>query len=300
MAISNLKYLKCNLCGSRDYKIHFKGSKEKKKTLFSATSQVYSGEQIVKCNNCSLVYINPRPFASKIIQGYSQEKESMYIKDAKTRSASFKRTLKVVKRYRKEGRLLDVGCAAGLFLKVAKDGGFDVYGIEPNKWLARWGKKNLSVEIIPKPFEETDFTSDSFDIVCFWDTLEHLTNPFLALEKTHKILKSEGILVINFPDIDTFFAKVLGKNWWFITSGHLYYFSTKTLSQMLKKTGFEVLESHSHFQFLSLSYLLTRLGRYHQRLGETLSNYATKVGLGGIVIPYYAGQKTIIAKRILD
>lgn len=270
----------------------------KTKSAFSATSQSISGEQIVKCKNCGLIYVNPRPSAQLILDEYSRGEEETYIKDAEARTASFRRSLETIRKYKDSGVLLDVGCAAGFFLKAARDAGFKVYGVEPNKWLANWGRKNLSLDISPEPFEKAQFPRDFFDVVTFWSVLEHLADPLSALRKTNQLMKKGGVLIINYPDTNSFLAKVFGRNWWFVVSGHLYYFTSGTLAEMLKKTGFEVIENRPHFQILSLPYLFTRLGRYNATLADRLSKFSESLGFKNLFIPYYAGQRMIIARKV--
>lgn len=293
----NLEYTDCNFCGSKLYSIFLISPKAKdhNNRLFSTTSQAVAGETVVRCISCGLIYVNPRPKKSKILTDYSKAKEDIYINEKEARMKTFKNSLKIIQKYKKTGVLLDVGCAAGFFLKVVQRQGFEVYGIEPNKWLADWGRKNLKLNIASKSFEESDFPKDFFDVVTFWDVLEHTINPLETLEKTNRVLKKGGILMLNYPDINSLPAKIFGKHWWFIISNHLFYFTPDTISKMLKKTGFEIIENHVHFQKLSVAYLLTRLGRYNINLAKKLSDFSLILGFGNFLIPYYAGQKTVIA-----
>ena len=288
----------CNLCGAKNECFFLESpTGRKKKGKFSTTSQVVAGERIVKCKNCGLIYVNPRSKQRLIVNEYSQE-ERTYLQDARARTDSFKRSLRVIREYQQSGRVLDVGCAAGFFLKAAREAGFEVGGVEPNKWLAAWGKKNLSLNIFPWPFERTSFPANYFDLVTFWDVLEHLTDPLRALIRTNKVLKKGGVVVVNYPDIGSWLARVMGRNWWFVVSGHLYYFTPKTMAMMLKKAGFRLEKDSFHFQRLSLGYLLTRLSRYQPGLGEKLASLSRKVGIGSLVIPYWAGQRTVVARKI--
>lgn len=288
----------CNLCGSRDYSPFLKNSGSiEKEVFFSTTSQSVAGESLVKCSLCGLIYVHPMPAGDFLKKEYSLRKENDYVKDIKGRMISFKNSVKSIKKYRNSGKILDVGCAAGFFLKIAREEGFEVRGVEANRWLVDWGIKNLGVDILSGFFEEADFSCNFFDVVTFWDVLEHLTDPFAALKETNRILKKGGLVVINYPDISSWPARVFGKRWWFVISGHLYYFTPKTISKMLTKAGFKVIKIQPHFQFLSLFYLLTRLGRYNSDLGKKLSNFSQFAGLGRILVPYYAGQTMVIAKK---
>lgn len=290
----------CNLCGTNDYSVFLESPQRVKPegSLFSATSYAVAGERLVRCRVCGLIYVNPRLPRQKILDQYRVGEEEMYVREAEARAASFARSLRIIQAYKKEGKLLDVGCAAGFFLKVAQEAGFEVYGVEPNLWLAEWGRKNLSLEVAPGPFEEVPFPPNFFEVVTFWDVLEHLADPFSALQKTNAILKEGGIVVINYPNIGSLSARIFGKNWWFIVSSHLYYFDRKTMRRMLNEAGFRVLEDRVHIQNFSLAYLLRQLKRYRQGVGEALYRLSLGLGLGNVKIPYWAGQRMVLASKV--
>lgn len=296
---TDLEYVDCNLCGSKDSSPFLRSPKVGgNERTFSATSQTASGERIVRCKDCGLIYVNPRLPARLIVEGYSQGEEEAYIKGAKARTISFKRSLGIVRECKDSGTLLDVGCAAGLFLKVAEDAGFEVCGVEPNKWLADWGRKNLGLNITPESFEETDLPEKAFEVVTFWDVLEHLADPFSALQKANRIMKKDGVIVVNYPDIGSFLARAFGRNWWFVISGHLFYFTSDTISKVLVRAGFEVIENRPHLPTLSLPHLLSRLERYNSKLAGSLSRASESLGLGRFLVPYYAGQRMVVARKV--
>lgn len=290
----------CNLCGGDDYKVFLESSDKTsdREKLFSTTSQSVSGERIVRCHSCGLVYVNPRFNKEAILSQYKSGEEQTYIKEAEARAAAFRRSLKGLRRYKKRGKLLDVGCAGGFFLKVAQDAGFNAIGVEPNKLLATWGEKHLGVKILPLSYEEAQFDSETFDIVTFWDVLEHLADPLSSLKKTNELLIDKGMLIVNYPDIDSVWARLFGRHWWFIVSGHLYYFSRDTISEMLEKAGFEVLEDRWHIQQLSFAYLLRQLGRYDKKVSRALFSLSSSIGLHHVIVPYWAGQRMVVARKI--
>ncbi|OGM12858.1 hypothetical protein A3D84_02335 [Candidatus Woesebacteria bacterium RIFCSPHIGHO2_02_FULL_42_20] len=286
----------CNLCGSQNFRVFLKGTASRKYFL-SATSQEYVGGQIVRCSRCGLVYRHSIPPAAILEREYSRHAETAYLESQKERSRSFARSLLEIKKYMPSGKLLDVGSAAGLFLNEAKKVGFEVLGVEPNKYLANYAHKTFSLKVYQKTFDKFDIPERSIDIVTFWDVLEHLPNPLAALRKTHRILARGGVAVINYPDINSLPARLLGRHWWFVISGHLYYFTPQTISKMLREAGFKVIRDKRHFQILSLSYLFTRLGRYSKNVGSKLSLFSKKLGIGNLAICYWAGQRTVIAGK---
>jgi len=296
--LKKLVYVRCNLCGSNNFSLYLKSPDTKfNRVLYSTTSQAVAGERLVRCRVCGLIYVNPRLRESKIISSYEKADESIYTLEAKARTKTFRHSLRIIKKYKNEGRLLDVGCAAGLFLKEAQSAGFEILGVEPNQSLSSWGFKNLGVKIRGSSFEKFRFATEYFDIISFWDTLEHFCNPLSALKKANVLLKERGIIVVNYPDVNSLSARIFGKNWWFITSGHLFYFSETTLKKALSKTGFEVLESRPHTQLLSVAYLIHQIGRYNRKLARYMYSKACLIGLDRILVPYRAGQRMLIARK---
>jgi len=301
MKKNKLRHVRCNLCGKDSFNVYIKTKPlpdQTEERKFATTSNYVGNEQIVKCKNCGLIYVNPQIKQEEIIKGYAKADESTYIKESKARARTFAGCLKEVEKYKKPpAKLLDVGCAAGLFLNLAKMNGWEVYGVEPNKWLAEWGNKNFALKIKVCSFEKAAFPSNYFDVVTFWDVLEHLSNPKQNLKAAAKILKRGGYLVVNYPDIGSPLARLFGKKWWFILSIHLYYFTPKTITMMLEKTGFKVIKIKPHIQRLSLGYLIQRLKPYSPLLYKLMKNLVEITKLKNLEVPYYAAQTMVIAQK---
>lgn len=291
--------MSCNLCGQNNYDLLFETRRRsKERFLFSATSQETSETQIVKCKNCGLVYVNPQPEKRKMVSSYINTEDKNYVSDGIQRAASFKESLKKIKRFQKNGRVLDVGCAAGYFVHEAQMAGFEAMGLEPNKYLVNWGRKNLKISITNSPFEKMTRQNKQFDVITFWDVLEHLSDPAASLHKSAKLLKKGGVLVISYPDMSCLPAKMLNSKWWFVISGHLFYFDHKSLSQYMQKYGFEVLEDNRYFPKLSLAYLVHQIGRYNKKLADKLYKFSKNTFLNKVAVRYWAGQRLMIAKKV--
>ena len=147
--------VKCNLCGADDYKILIKSKYEKQRyddliDKFRSSGDETLIDQVVQCKKCGLIYINPRLKSEDIVKGYSEGEDENFVSQAKGREITFEKNLKLIEKYYKvKGKILDIGTAGGTFLHVAKKHGWDVYGIEPNKWLCKWGKEKYGIEILP-------------------------------------------------------------------------------------------------------------------------------------------------------
>ena len=148
--------------------------------------------------------------------------------------------------YRKDLRLLDIGCGNGIYLLQLKKLGWNprtqLYGIEfPNEVLQQL-KEVEQVNIIEGNLYEGELPKNFFDVVTLRHVLEHFYDPTLAMQKIYHTLKPGGkvlILAPNFKSIEALF--IFKEKWYNIdTPRHLYHFTPKTLMKLLLKTEFTV------------------------------------------------------------
>lgn len=294
----------CNLCGSKSKKVKYEGTTDldtqKMLTSYSASSNFISQETLVECQNCELVYTSPRLRRDLILKSYTEAEDPMYVSQAEGRIRSFETCLKAVEKFKKQGNILDVGAAAGFFLKVAKDKGWNTYGIEPSQYLSNFGNQKYGLKIACGTIETAPKDLPAMDVVTLWDVLEHTFDPKDVLERCNRFLKKDGYVVINYPNIGNWMARLAGRKYWFILSVHLYYFVPKTIKKYLEKTGFEVVSTAPHFQSLEFGYLVYRLGAYLPALSKLMTKVLKTFGLEKMLIPYFAAQTRVIAKKVRD
>ncbi|MFH1199925.1 MAG: class I SAM-dependent methyltransferase, partial [Candidatus Micrarchaeota archaeon] len=195
--------VKCNLCGADDYHVVYaaKEAQLPKLESYSASGNEVLLDQVVKCNKCGFVYVNPRLRGETIVEGYSQAIDETYVSQAAGREATFKSSLRIIEKHRpQKGRILDVGCAAGFFLKAAKESGWEECGVEPSKWLADYGNKKLGLDIKAGTLAQAKFPAGHFDVVTLWDVLEHVPDPAAELDEVRRVLAPGGLLVVNYPN----------------------------------------------------------------------------------------------------
>ncbi len=139
----------------------------------------------------------------------------------------------------KGGRLLEVGCNEGLFLHLARQAGWETQGVEIAELGAVYAREILNLEVFNGELIEANFPDEYFDVVTFWHVLEHLLDPQLDLREAHRILKLDGLLIVDVPNIASWQAKVFSSNWKALDiPRHLYHFSPDSLRAMLAQAGF--------------------------------------------------------------
>lgn len=136
------------------------------------------------------------------------------------------------------GHLLDVGCATGSFLNLARDRGWQVSGVELSDWAVQSAIKMYSLNVIQGSLPDARLNSATYDAVTLWDCIEHLANPEAVLREVRRLLKPEGLLMLSTGALPHKDPSLISK--WYYPPWHLYYFSEETMHKLLRKCGFEV------------------------------------------------------------
>ena len=221
---------------------------------YTASRQVYSLGQLraVICNNCSLVYLNPRmtddEYKKYYEDQYQKERHDLELfndavlhlekKDSKGRK---RRRLDYIKEYiTKDSSVLEVGAGMGTLLALIRDEiGAIVEGIEVGLLASRVAKEHYNVPVTQTTLSEyvKEGGDGQFDFIIMNHVLEHFLDPRLSLGQLHSLLKDDGKVYIAVPNIaapdeplDRFFR-----------IPHTYYFSPRTLVDMLHTAGFTVI-----------------------------------------------------------
>jgi 2-polyprenyl-3-methyl-5-hydroxy-6-metoxy-1,4-benzoquinol methylase len=306
--MTGVEQVNCNLCGASDAVLLYPSTLPdgENHTLhieaLQCTNLGYGIHgPVVECRRCGLVYINPRPNGSEVLNDYQAVVDELYIQELEGRVLTFRRHLRPLERIvgsPNGKRLLDVGCHVGVFVDVAQQRGWDAWGVEPSRWAAQQaqahGLKVINGTLLTSSFEDT-----SFDVISLWDVIEHVLDPRAELHKAYQLLRPGGIVVVHTIDIESSFARIMGRRWPWLMEMHLYYFSPRTLRRMLESLGFEVLYSSPQGRYMRLGYLVSRLQPYSRPLYRLLDAIVTRLGLRGVALPINLGDLfTMYAKKV--
>ncbi len=200
----------------------------------------------VRCLGCGLVSIMPLCGHAEPGDGYAGYLSSDPID---IRAWEFM-TAPVVKRARKlleaaaegrAGRLLDVGCGYGFFLREMKARNWTVEGIEVCEAGAAQARL-AGIRVFPQPLEILSLPAESYDAVTLFYVIEHVGDPAATLKEIHRILRPGGIVLLRWPHT-TPIVRLLGPLArpfdLYHTPYHLYDFSPDTMARLLKRAGFD-------------------------------------------------------------
>jgi SAM-dependent methyltransferase len=201
---------------------------------------------ILICKECGLGITAPFPTEKELTAANQdiyqvEQRIKTYLSRRSYFEKRYRDNITNIKRFKHEGGLLDVGCNIGLFLNVAREEGFTVIGVELNKGCAQYGIINFKLDIRSDYLENIAFADESIDVVTLFDVLEHVSNIHGFLSEVRRILKKDGVLVIQSPNIQSLMARLTRSNWnWLTPPDHLYHFTPATLEILLNEHGFDI------------------------------------------------------------
>ena len=241
----------CALCGESTYRLmHDMGWR-----------------RILRCQGCHLVRADPLPSMDEKVeietQGYTDDTafpevrdffknchrdyvEDPVIRTMRTQLAALEGALG------RPGSLLDVGAGTGVFMHLARERGWEPWGVDICPLTAEKAEREFGLQIAVGPFEQHEFDGRRFDAVSMLDVLEHVHDPLTTLRRVHDLLRPGGAVLIAVPNqrclltaiVDTYARaggpaadKLLLRLY---VAPHLHYFTPPTIRRLVRTAGFRL------------------------------------------------------------
>lgn len=231
----------CPVCSSSE-KVFIYNQK-----LNNTSISLMDNYDVVSCENCDFIFADKIPDQSAFNHYYKTM--SKYEFDYKKGNVAndymvhFKKIFKFIKPYvsDKATNILDIGCSTGALLAIFKNQGYhNVQGLDPSKACAETANKLYNIEVVANNI--LDYRTDQkFDLIILSAVLEHLIDLNAALKKMNSLLKDNGLLFIEVPDVNRFHSYIFTPFQQF-SFEHINYFSDQSLLNLLSKFGFENLK----------------------------------------------------------
>jgi 2-polyprenyl-3-methyl-5-hydroxy-6-metoxy-1,4-benzoquinol methylase len=204
---------------------------------------------IVKCKNCSLAFLNPRPILEDIGKLYERD----YYSDKAFGEMSFKglpasvANIRYYKPYAfdiltekvelKGRRTLDIGCSFGKWVYWMAKYGEKTVGIDLAGECIRWGKKNLNLDLRQCSIADIDEPDNSFDVITMIDLIEHIAELDGFMKNLVRLLKPGGLAFVQTPNFESYYK--YHQRWLFLHFGmeHMLYFDTAALDRLFMEYG---------------------------------------------------------------
>lgn len=208
-------------------------------------------EPFVRCDECQLVLINPRPEAAQVIDTYDSAYSEHYIQKAdKKLKRCAKWVARLSRQFDQQGRWLDVGCSAGFVVAAAQQAGFDAYGVELEAAAVAYAQQHLGLDNVQVGIlEEQCYPDQFFDVISLYDVIEHVPDLNAVIGELRRIIKPGGVIEIRTPDVAHWKTPRDLSTWKEVKpSEHLYYFSAATLQQLFLNHDLALLKRRLMFK----------------------------------------------------
>jgi 2-polyprenyl-3-methyl-5-hydroxy-6-metoxy-1,4-benzoquinol methylase len=248
-------YIPCDLCGSKNPR-------------FVLQSRGLDGP-LVECTACGFRYVGKRRSAltfgrerpeeteKKIRAANTQFRHLRLEEEHRLALLNARWRLELIRKVRPSGKLLEIGCARGDFLSVAREF-FDARGVEPNPDLAESASPIAPVH--RDVIERTPWSG--FDVIASFHVIEHVDSPRSFIKAAAQRLNPSGLLVIETPNIDSLHFRLLKTKWRQFIPEHYYFFTPKTMTKLLSDHDLKVEKCVSIGKYASLDLITNRLSRY--------------------------------------
>jgi 2-polyprenyl-3-methyl-5-hydroxy-6-metoxy-1,4-benzoquinol methylase len=260
-------YAACDLCGAQEPEMLLESSR--------------LDGPLVRCRECGLVYVGRRArdftFAAAdaaTSHALSQRVDALELVDRTVEDAEeplrrlgFEDRVARLRRHVTSGKLLDVGCANGDFLRAAEAAGFDVEGVEPEPTSSERAR-GRGLRVATATLTEAAYPAERFDAVTMLHVLEHVHSPREMLAEVHRILSPGGVVAVEMPTIDSIWFRLLRSRWRQLIPDHYYFFTAGTLERALGNAGLRTLEIGRVGRPVSVRLLADRVRRISPPAGR--------------------------------
>jgi 2-polyprenyl-3-methyl-5-hydroxy-6-metoxy-1,4-benzoquinol methylase len=231
---------------------------------------------VYKCTSCGFGLLNPLPSDEEITKLYDDEYcKDQFVDGGDVGTSEFNKRLRnekhrvqLFKRIIKKGKVLDIGCGYGYFLAACRQNGYEVQGLDISSWAAEYTRKKLNIPVVVGTLCALEAKPHSFDVITMWHFLEHTRNPRQVLLEAKKMLKEDGLLVVEVPNYKGTDAQRSWNNWvgWQLPY-HFCHFTPENLIELLSQVGFEVIKTKDyHSETVKMSLQTIPVVRYFARI----------------------------------
>jgi SAM-dependent methyltransferase len=264
------------------------------------------GYEYRACLGCGLAWLDPIPddatLAACFDDGYFNGGQpggyDDYERDAPLHRRNARKRLRFVERYASAGRLLDVGCARGYTLDVARESGWDVEGVEISPSIVA-ELEQRGIRVSKDLAEVAELEPGRFDVVTMYQFLAHVGPQREFIENAVECLRPGGLLVIETWDRTSVAARALRTHWHVLAPPSVVWLHSKaSLELLMRDTGLEVVDYHRNTKWVSTGFVSSLLeepqrGESLAKVGQLLERVPAAVG-----VPYGLGDLvTIVARK---
>ncbi|HLF83048.1 MAG TPA: class I SAM-dependent methyltransferase [Blastocatellia bacterium] len=225
----------CDVCGSLSVR-----------ELYTAKDRLRNGDlefKIAECRGCGVLQTLPEMSDAELARYYPDdywgvsEPTQKWIESSQSEKTRFLSRCGLP-----EGKILDVGCGSGFFLRALDAAKWDRFGVETSVAAVRTAERAIgSGHVFAGTLTQSTWADSTFDVVTFWSALEHTNEPRANLREAKRIIKPGGSLIVQAPNAASYQARFFGGDWFALDAPrHRYHFTLSLLERLLSEIGFEI------------------------------------------------------------
>jgi SAM-dependent methyltransferase len=253
--------------------------------------------RLLRCLSCGTVYAVAAPPPEALTAAYS---EAAYdsTEEATLAADTYEGVLRsVIFSLPQRRRALEIGTGTGVFLDKLLAAGFsDVVGVEPSKAAIEAAEAKIRPFIKEGMFAEGEFAPESFDLICCFQTLEHVSAPKQLTQSCMRLLRPGGALAFATHDYTAPINRLLGRRSPIIDIEHLQLFCRSSLDKLLTNSGFVTETITPLVNRYPLRYWI-RLAPLPGPLKKMVFPTLDLLGLGGLLIGVNVGNLLAIGRK---
>ncbi|MEK6542982.1 MAG: class I SAM-dependent methyltransferase [Elusimicrobiota bacterium] len=267
-----------------------------------------NGFTLRRCQACDFMFTERQPSAAELESYYGRE----YFEGGnrpygyhgydglqEQKSATFRlRLTTLTTQLPRKGRLLDVGCGTGIFVRCAIAQGWNAYGIDVSRYAVTAANEHSPGRFHACQIKDAPYGASTFDAIAALDCLEHSPDPIGMLGACARLLKPEGLLLIETPNASGLLFKLMGRHWPYLTPPeHLCYFGPRNLAKALSSCGMRVLKWRPSCKVMTLPYIKDGLCATNPRLAALLAPLTKIPALANALIKVPTGSFWALAVK---
>jgi 2-polyprenyl-3-methyl-5-hydroxy-6-metoxy-1,4-benzoquinol methylase len=198
------------------------------------------------------------------IWGYSEKTDSFVARSKFVMSKPF---IELIGRFKKSGRVLDVGAGLGYALSIMQcdEYGYDVYGVELSSFARevcekRIGKGKMFASLEEVKEQQKESTKEKkFDVIAMFDSMEHIPDQEQLFKDIDALLAEKGIVFVMMPDCSSWTRKVMWKKWIEFKKDHVLFYSKDAFRTQLEKQGYVIEHFSTPWKRVTIYYLISYL-----------------------------------------
>lgn len=272
---------------------------------------VKNGYNIQTCSSCHLTQLNPPPSPEVVSSLYDSTyydamEDSSGYDDYNAQEieylATFREDVKRMRHFKPSGKVLDIGCGPGHFVKAALESGYDSYGVDIIPSIVEAACEELSGRVFAGTLDSVaELQSQKFDVIFASHVIEHILEPVSFVQTMRDRLTEGGVVVLITPNIASWLSRLSRSRWVsYKIPEHVAYYNPSTIRSLFDRSGMETLAVDSAYQHYRTPFIASKLRRLIHPLDKLIPRIEDAAFLKEKIFRITSGSLRAIAKRPKD